>query len=154
MAAILTYLIRIRFRKLFGKEDYLAISLLLISIGVLLYFANRNYSQYANFSLFFLFEIARIHFNRKDLELLKLNPNFNTILFLEYSIYSFPILVLLLINQKFIGAVFLFIFLLLISRIPKINQKPLQYPFKMFDPFWVISFRKNKLVLFFPLILR
>ena len=28
----------------------------------------------------------------------------------------------------------------------------LHYPFKMFDPFWVISFRKNKLVLFFPLI--
>lgn len=152
MIAILTYLIRIRFRKLFGKEDYLAISLLFTGIGVLLYFANKNYSQYANFSLFFIFDIARIHFNRKDLELLKLNPNFNTILFLEYSIYSFPILVLLLINQKFIGVGFLFLFLLLISRIPKINQKPLHYPFKMFDPFWVVSFRKNKLVLFFPLI--
>ena len=73
MIAILTYLIRIRFRKLFGKEDYLAISLLLTGIGVLLYFVNKNYSQYANFSLFFIFDIARIHFNRKDLELLKLN---------------------------------------------------------------------------------
>ena len=91
MIAILTYLIRIRFRKLFGKEDYLAISLLLTGIGVLLYFANKNYSHYANFSLFFIFDIARLHFNRKDIELLKLNPNFNTIFFLEYSIYSFPI---------------------------------------------------------------
>ena len=152
MIAILTYLIRIRFRKLFGKEDYLAISLLLTGIGVLLYFVNKNYSHYANFSLFFIFDIARLHFNRKDIELLKLNPNFNTIFFLEYSIYSFPILVLLLINQKFIAVVFLFLFLLLISRIPKISQKPFRYPFKMFDPFWAVSFRKNRLLFFFPLI--
>ena len=152
MIAILTYIIRIRFRKLFGKEDYLAISLLLTGIGVLLYFANKNYSHYANFSLFFIFDIARLHFNRKDIELLKLNPNFNTIFFLEYSIYSFPILVLLLINQKFIAVVFLFLFLLLISRIPKISQKPFRYPFKMFDPFWAVSFRKNRLLFFFPLI--
>lgn len=152
MVTILTYLIRIRFRKLFGKEDYLAISLLLISIGVLLFFLNKNFSQHVNFSLFFLFEIARIHSNRKDLELMKLSPNFNTILFLEYSVYSFPIIVLLMVNQKFIGIILLFITLVLISRITKINRKPFHYPFKMFDPFWVVSFRKSKLVLFFPII--
>jgi hypothetical protein len=152
MIALLTYLIRIRFRKLFGKEDYLAISLLLTGIAVLLYFTNKNYSHYANFSLLFLIEIARIHSDRKDIELLKLSSHFNTILFLEYSVYSLPIIVLLLINQKFIAVVFLFLFLFLISRIPKINQKPLRYPFKMFDPFWVVSFRKSKLVLFFPFI--
>jgi hypothetical protein len=152
MITLLTYLIRIRFRKIFGKDDYLAIFLFLLSIGVLLYFLNKNYSQYANFSLFFLFEIATIHSNRKDLELLKLSPNFSTILFLEYSIYSIPILVLLLINQKFIGIIFIFISIVFITRITKIHQRMLHYPFKMFDPFWVISFRKNKLVLFFPLI--
>lgn len=152
MIDTLTYLFRIRFRKLFGKEDYLAISLLMMLIGFLLYFLNKNYSQYAHFSLFFLLEIARIHTNRKDLELLKLSPYCFTILFLEYSVYSLPIIVLLLINQKIIETVFLFIILALISRIPKINQKPLHYPFKMLDPFWVSSFRKNKLLLFFPFI--
>ncbi len=152
MITLLVYLIRIRFRKLFGKEDYLAIFILLTGFGVLLYFFNKNYNEYTNYSLLFLLEIIRIHVDRKDLELLKLSPHFHKILFFEYGVYAFPILVILLINQEFIGAVFLFIILISMSRIPRISLNTLHYPFKMFDPFWVIVFRKHKLLLLFPLI--
>ena len=153
MIPLLAYLLRIRIRKLFGKDDYLAVFMLLTGIGVVLYFLNRNYSQYASYSLVFLLEIVRIHTNRKDLELLKLSPNYHTILFLEYNLYAFPTWVLLLLNQKFIEAIILLAILTLISRIPKINRKTLHYPFKMFDPFWVVAFRKNRLLLYFPLVI-
>ena len=151
MFKILKYLILIRFRKIFAKDDFFAMFLLLTVITVLCCFFQINYSQKADYLLFFAFQIFGLHIDRKDLSFLKLNRNFRFILFLEYLIFSLPILILLLLNSKW---VFIFAYLLsnyLITFINKKGSKALKYPFKMFDVFWTISFRKYKLFVLIPI---
>jgi hypothetical protein len=152
MLPLLKYLILIRFRKLFAKDDYVAIALFLLGIVFLLYFFNKNYNPFINYSLLCAFGILSIHAERKDIELLKLSPKFHLILFLEYTLYSSPILFLLLINQKFISCLVLVLLMGIIGRIPKIDFKVMRYPFRMFDPYWIIAFRKYKLLLLLPLL--
>lgn len=153
MLPILKYLILVRFRKLFAKDDYVAIALFLSAISFLLYFFNRNYNPFINYSLLYAFVIFSIHIERKDIELLKLNRNFLLILFLEYTIYALPILLLLLINQKLISSLILVLLLVIISSLPKTDSKVIRYPFRMFDPYWIITFRKYKLLLALPLLI-
>jgi hypothetical protein len=150
MLKILKYLILIRFRKIFAKDDFFAIGLLLIAIAVLSYFFQINYKQKVDYLLLFVIQIIVLQTDRKDVSFLKLNPNFRIILFLEYLILSLPILILLLFNQK---ANYILGYLLLIFGITFINKsasRALKYPFKMFDVFWTISFRKYKLFLLIP----
>lgn len=152
MLPILKYLILIRFRKLFAKDDYVAIALFVSGIGFLLYFFNRNYNPYINYSLLYALVILSIHIERTDIELLKLNRNFLFLLFLEYTIYASPVLLLLVLNQKLISSLALILLLGIISSLPKRDSKVIRYPFRMFDPYWTITFRKYKLLLTLPLL--
>ncbi|WP_310557371.1 hypothetical protein [Flavobacterium sp.] len=152
MRQILKYLITIRFRKIFAKEDYLAIAIFVFAIGFLTYLFQVKASQYANYLGIFALQVLAIHSNRNDLELLKLNSKYRLILFFEYSILSFPILVLLLINLEFIYVLGYLMSVFAITFINKSTSKTFRFPFKMFDPFWTISFRKHKLFLVIPIL--
>lgn len=152
MIKILKYLILIRFRKLLPKDDYLAIGLLLFFYAVAFYFLNKLFSQYPYLFLFSSLELVVYHQNRKDLELLKFSKNYRLLLFTEYLLYSFPFLLIYAINNRFDILLIHFAILILLLSIPKQDYRIIKYPFKLFDPFWHICFRKNKLILFIPLI--
>ncbi len=152
MLKILKYLILIRFRKIFAKDDFFAIALSVLAIIALCYFFQINYSKNVNYSLLFIIQIIVLQLDRKDISLLKLNSNFRIILFFEYFILSFPVLVLLLLNSKWLFALGCMLSLFAITFINKINSKVFRYPFKMFDVFWTISFRKYKLFLSIPVL--
>lgn len=149
MLKIINIFILIRLRKFFGKVDFA--SYLVVLAGS--FFAIRILSQYVvkyeYYFLFFSLEILRYHTQRKDLDLIQLKKNYKLILFLEYSIYSFIFTIPLLISFKWIPIVLYHILILLyINFHTKIKLNYIfKYPFKLLDPFWVISFRKNKLVL-------
>lgn len=152
MLKILKYLILIRFRKIFAKDDFFAIGLFLLAISVLCYFFQINYQKNVVYLAVFIIQIIAIQIDRNDKDFLILNKNFRIILFLEYVILSLPILVLLVLNSKlyyFLGYLFS---IFLVAFINKSTSKVFRYPFKMFDVFWTISFRKYKLFLLIPVL--
>lgn len=153
MIKIVKYLIVIRFRKILPKDDYLAIGLLLLFYAIIIYFLNQLFPKYSYYFLITTLELAFYHQNRKDIELLKVNKNYRLLLFLEYLIYSSPFIFIYVINQRWDILIIHFIILYFLILISKIGVKIIRYPFRLFDPFWHISFRKNKLILFIPLII-
>ena len=127
--------------------------LFIVTIIAFAIFFQLNYSKYVDYLPIFLFEIIAIQTNRNDKKFLQLNANFRVILFLEYLILSLPILVLLLFNQRFL---FTIVYLLVTYLLTFINKKVLKtrrYPFKMFDVFWTITFRKYKLFWLMPILI-
>lgn len=153
MIKILKYLILIRFRKILPKDDYLAIGLFLAFYAVIIYFLNQLFPKYNYYFLITTLEIAFYHQNRKDIELLRVNKNYRLLLFLEYTIYSLPFIIIYLINQPWDILIIHFLILYFLILLNKIGLKTIKYPFRLFDPFWHICFRKNKLILFIPLII-
>lgn len=152
MIKILKYLILIRFRKILPKDDYLAISLLLLFYVVAFYFLNKLFPQYPYLFLFSSLELVLYHQNRQDLDLLKFSKIYKLLLFTEYLIYSLPYLLIYSINDRFDIFIIHLSVLILLLLIPKQDYRIIKYPFKLFDPFWHICFRKNKLIIFIPLI--
>lgn len=152
MITTIKYLILIRFRKILPKDDYLAISLFLIFYAFAVYFFNKIFLRYSYFFLFATLELFFYHQNRKDLDLLKLCKNYKFLLVVEYLIYSFPYLFIYAINHRFDIFLIHFSIVTILILIPKRNFKIIKYPFKLFDPFWHICFRKNKLIIFIPLV--
>jgi hypothetical protein len=153
MIKILKYLIVIRFRKILPKHDYLAIGLLLLFYAVIIYFLNQVFPKYSYYFLITTLELAFYHQNRKDIELLKVNKNYRLLLFLEYLIYSSPFIFIYIINYRWDIVIIHFVILYFLILLSKIGVKIIKYPFRLFDPFWHICFRKNKLVLFIPLVI-
>ncbi len=152
MLKILKYLITIRFRKIFAKDDFFAICLLVFVITVSSYFFNLNYNKNINYLGFLILIIIGIQIDRKDIEFIKLNKNYRIILFLEYCILSLPVLILLALNNKLIYLIVFLISLFAITFLRSISSKVIKYPFKMFDVFWTISFRKYNLLLLIPVL--
>lgn len=150
MFKTLKYLFLIRFRKIFSKDDFFAFGLLVISILGFTYFFQINYSKYSIYLSIFILQILSLQINRKDLDFLKLNTGFRIILILEYTILSLPILVLLALNTHFLVTLIYSFAILVITFLNKTNSKTFRYPFKMFDVFWTITFRKYKLFWLLP----
>ena len=153
MINILKYLFTIRFRKIFAKDDFFAMVLFVVTITAFAFFFQLNYSKYVNYLPLYLFEIIAIQTNRSDKKFLLLNADFRVILFLEYLILSLPILVLLLINQRFLFTIGYLLITYLVTFINKTSVKTQRYPFKMFDVFWTITFRKYKLFWLMPFLI-
>jgi len=147
MLKILQYLIQIRLQKLFRKVD------VSIYITVVVFFAIADYllfpffEKYSFYVLLCSLEILRYHRNRKDIELLKFRTDYRAILYLEYSIYSVAFTLPLLLLQKWVPFILYQVLIFVFLYIPTIKSHVFKYPFKLFDPFWVIHFRKNKLFL-------
>jgi len=149
MIRIIHFFILIRLRKFLGNIDfssYLIVLAFYFLGGFVLFLYVDKYSYYF---LLFSLGILQYHNKRKDIDLLKFRKNYKTILYLEYSIYSLVFTVPLLLAFKWRPFLFYQLLILFYINIPtqkKINYIH-KYPFKLLDPFWVISFRKNKLFL-------
>lgn len=151
MLQIIIKLIEIRFRKFLPPKDKTAIVLFLCFYIFLTFILNSYYKLVHNFVFVFSIEILSYQINRKDLELLKLYKNYKILLFAEYLIYSLPVLVVIAIHLDFLQ-LFLYLSLIVVYlNTFKISSKKFNYPFLLFDPFWHISFRKNKLWLALPI---
>lgn len=153
MFKILFLLITVRLRKILSKDDYFAYLLLFLFYSVLTYSLSTVYLKFSEYILLFSLEILFYHSNRKDLELLKLRKNYLLIVFFEYLFYSLPSLFIILINNDYINLMFYLALLAFYTIIPKFNSKIVKFPFKHFDPFWTVSFRKNKLYLYIPIVI-
>nr|WP_315252329.1 hypothetical protein [uncultured Flavobacterium sp.] len=153
MHKILLTLITVRLRKILPKDDYFAYLLFFIFYTVIAYFFSSVYFKFSKYILLFSLEILLYHSNRRDLELLKLRKNYLLIIFIEYLLYSLPTLFIILINEDFINLLLFLVLLAFYTIIPKCRFKIIKFPFKFFDPFWTISFRKNKLYLYIPIII-
>lgn len=144
------YLTYIYFRKFFKKKDFLTLFAIIFVLFCLFLKIYKEYNTYRYFLFLFLFSIAGHHFNRKDLNWLKKHPNWRTLIILEYALTSAPIFIIFLLKKDFLLCV---IFALCVAGIAFLAQKNLKirYPFLLFDPFWVICFRKYKLLLWLPI---
>lgn len=154
MVKILQYLILIRLRKFLPKQDSFAILLFLFFYGMAIFFLNQTYSKYGNYFIYgSIIDIFLYHSNRKDLELLKQYKKIKVLLLTEYTIYGLPFLFIYIFhkNWSFVAIQILTSFVILFVKLPP-SFKSIKYPFKLFDPFWHINFRKHKLIVFLPLI--
>ena len=153
MLKILIYLITIRFRKLFAKDDFLAIGLFIAFYIFAVISLNRYFAAYKYYFLLSVVDIGVYHLGRKDLGLLKMYRNFKMLLFIEYVLYSVPFLVLYAVNYRID---FVVVHLLIIAALlfaGAIQLKPVSYPFRRFDPFWIVCFRKYYLLLFILIVI-
>jgi hypothetical protein len=153
MIKILTYLLLIRFRKILPKDDYFAIGLFLVFYASVVYFLNRLFPKYYYYFPLTVLEILLYHANRKDIELLKLYKNFKSLLFIEYIIYSLPFLLVYVVNYKFEYIAIHAIVIMVLLNFKQPKSRIIKYPLQLFDPFWHISFRKDKLLLLVPLVI-
>lgn len=151
MIKILHTLILVRLRKFFGKVDFLTYALALVFCAFGSYILLKYTEKYSYYFLLFSLEILRYHIQRTDLELLKLCKKYKKILYLEYSFYSLVYTVPLLILQKWLPFIIFHLLIILFINIKKQSKQSviLKYPFRLLDPFWIISFRKYRLILVF-----
>lgn len=145
-------LVYIYYRKMFVKGDLLAVGLLLTGFAVSLVAIYRHYADFYQVLFLFLTATFSHHSSRKDFSLLKMYCSLKKTLILEYIAENLPILLLFLLKKDVVSFAIYFILLVMIAFLPQKSSK-IKYPFHIFDPFWHISFRKYKLIVFFPVIL-
>lgn len=152
MIQIIQTLLQIRLRKFLPPKDKLALIIFLCSCLLYLFCLNEKFQVLRNYSLLFSLDIFFYHITRKDIELLKLNKKLNLILFGEYFVYSILYLALFIINKEYLLVlIYLFLIACYTFIAPESYGKVIKYPFKLFDPFWHICWRRNKLILFLPI---
>ncbi|WP_155284754.1 ABC transporter permease [Capnocytophaga felis] len=152
MIQIALNLAYIYLRKFFVKGDLLAVSLLLGGILFSLFGIFQHYTDYFFLLFLFLWGTASHHLGRKDTELLRNYTNHRKILFTEYCIENILVLFVFLLKKDFSNLLIYLICIAIITFLPQKTSKT-KYPFLIFDPQWHISFRKYRLILFFPLCL-
>lgn len=138
------------YRKFFVKGDLLAVSLLVGGLLFFLYGVFQHYTDYYFLLFLLLLGTASHHWGRKDIELLRNYVSLRKTLFTEYCIENFFVLSVFVIKRDFYSLLAYIICILAIVFLPRKTGK-IKYPFLIFDPQWHISFRKYKLLLFFPL---
>lgn len=153
MLSLLSYLIQIRFRKFVSKGDYLAmllISGLYIGAAIISYV---NYEQIQGLFYFFFIDSVMYHTSRNDIELLRVYKYYRFLIWFEYLFYSLPFLIVLILKGDYIGSLSVLIGYFLLSFIPKKRRAfIIKYPFSLATPFWLISFRKFKLIGVLPIV--
>jgi hypothetical protein len=151
MIQVIQTLLLIRLRKFLPPRDKLALMLFVCGYLFCFFCINEKFQVLRNYFLLFSVDILFYHFNRKDIELLKLSKKWELILFGEYFVYSLPYLTLLIINREYLFALIFLILIIIYIVFPPFNGKIIKYPFTLFDPYWHICWRKNKLILFLPI---
>lgn len=145
-------LLYIYWRKFFSKGDFFTIGVILFIFIFCLVGIYQTYEK--NHHLLFVFLLIPIthHFGRNDFSLLQKFSNWRKIIFLEYFFNIFPILLIFSFKLDFLYAS---LCLFTIGILVFLSQKSfkISYPFDVFDPFWVISFRKYKLIFLLPVII-
>jgi len=143
----------VRFRKLVSKDDNLAIFLIILLYSVNAFLIYRNFEIFRNYFPFLFLEIVIYHFQRLDVELLKMKKNYKLILFIEYGIYFSPFYLVLLLKREFVFIAVIILIKTLLINAPKFNLKIIKYPFDTFNIYWHISFRKYKLIYILPILI-
>lgn len=146
------YLIYIYWRKFFVKGDYLSLGILLTILTLSLIGIYQTYTENYYFLFVFLLIPISHHFNRNDFVLLQNTSKHKVIIFLEYFFNSLTILLIFSVKQDFLYAFISVLVLVILVFLPQKSLK-IKYPFSVFDPFWIISFRKYKLIFLLPVIL-
>ncbi|MBP1222023.1 hypothetical protein [Flavobacterium sp. 1355] len=150
MIKIIQTLVLVRLRKFLPPKDNLALMLFLCVYLVCFFYLNEKFQVLRNYFLLFSLDIFFYHVNRKDIDLLKLNSKWASILFGEYFVYSSPYVALLILNKEYLFAVIFLVLIAIYIIVPQFNSTIIKYPFRLFDPFWHICWRRNKLILFLP----
>jgi hypothetical protein len=103
--------------------------------------------------LFYLFFIDAImyHAKRNDIELLHVYKYYRFLIWFEYLFYSLPFFIVLILKGDYVGSLSVLIGYFLLSFIPKKRTFIIRYPFSLVTPFWLISFRKFKLIGVLPI---
>ncbi|OXG01558.1 hypothetical protein BC749_10490 [Flavobacterium araucananum] len=152
MINVVQTLLLIRLRKFLPPKDKLALVIFLFAYLLFFFCLNEKFQVIRNYSLLFSLDIFFYHINRKDIELLKLNRKWKLILFGEYFVYSSFYLALFFINKEYLLAlIYLALTVTYIIIAPEFYGKIIKYPFRLFDPFWHMCWRRNKLILFLPI---
>ena len=149
---ILHYLILIRFRKIISKGDNLAIGLILILYLFIAYLINENYQKIKPYSYLLFLDVFIYHINRTDIDFLKIKKHYKRLILCEYLIYTAAYFFILFVNQDESKAILIFFLLVVLIYMPGIKLKHISIPFDSFDPFWIINFRKYKLLFIYPVI--
>lgn len=150
---ILYTLVSIRFRKVIAKDDLTAIILVVLLYIALAYFLHLKIEDVGGLIYLFFLDSVLYHQKRKDLDLLKTNKKYKIILLTEYTFYSLPFLVVLLLHCKLISVLLILLLYFFVIITPKINFRTIRYPFKLLDPYWHITFRKYKVIYWLPILL-
>lgn len=147
MLKIVYFLLKIQLRKFFGTVDFFVCLIVLFFFVLSNLILLKYVTEYSYYFLLYSLWIFNYHFQRKDLELLKLRKKHKTLLYTEYSIYNLICTIPLLISLQWIPLLMSQLLILVYLYLPNCKTRLFEYPFNLFDPFWVISFRKNKLFL-------
>lgn len=147
MIKIIWYFILIRLRKLFGKVDFSVYLTVLLFLVITDYILLQYTKEYHLYFLLFSLDILVRHLKREDYDLLRYKKHFKHIFYVEYSIYSLPFTIPLALSKQWVSFLLYQLVLLLYLHLPSYKARLYKYPFKLFDPFWVICFRKYKLFL-------
>jgi len=150
---IIYTLILIRFRKSLAKDDYTAITLIVMLYLAVAYFAYMNFESIGNLFYLLFSDSILYHQKRNDFELLKVNKKYREIIFTEYILYGLPFFIVLFLKGKIIDILIILLIYGGMILSPKLQFKPIKYPFKLFNPYWHITFRKYKIIFWLPLIL-
>lgn len=143
------FLSYIHWRKFFRKGDFFTIGVLLFVFVFCLVGIYQTYEKNNYFLFAFLLSPVAHHFSRNDFALLEHFRHWRKIIFLEYFINILPVLLIFCIKQDILYAILCLFGVILLVFLPRKSIK-IPYPFDVFDPFWVISFRKYKLALLYP----
>lgn len=152
MIRVVFYLIYIHWRKFFSKGDWLTIGVLLAVFSFCLIGIYQTYEKNYYFLFIFLISSMAHHFGRNDFQLLQKKSNWRKIIFLEYLFNILPILLIFSLKQDFLYAVLCVFVVSILVFLPQKSFK-IVYPFAIFDPFWVVSFRRYKLIFLFPILI-
>lgn len=145
------YLIYISWRKFFVKGDFFSLGILLAVYTFSIVGIYQTYEKkYYFLFLFLLFPVSH-HLGRSDFSLLQNFPKWRKLIFLEYLLHTLPILLFFSIKQDFLYAFISFLVPAILVFLPQKSLK-INYPFAVSDPFWIISFRKYKLIFLFPIL--
>lgn len=146
--SIIYDLVNIRLRKLITRKDKTAIGLICMAYGLICYLLYANWKEIGFLTYFLFLDNLIYHATRKDINLLKVFKHYKMILFAEYTFYTLPLLLLLLLKKQYLPLLFILVVTYgCIVFMPKIRTKRIQYPFYSIDPFWRIYFRKYYLAL-------
>ncbi len=144
------YLAYIYYRKLFPKGDVLTIASLIAVAGYALYGLYHHYDSLHYLLWGLPLGTLAYHYQRKDLTLLKVQPQYPLAIIGEYLVENLLPLLLMFWKADFITAIGVIILLVIIAFLPQQNWV-LRYPFSLSDPFWHISFRQYKLIIMLPI---
>lgn len=149
---IIFYLIYIFWRKFFVKGDFLALGFIVFIFTFSIIGIFKTYEDNYYFLFLFFFIPLTHHLQRKDFSLLKSLSKWRFIVFLEYFFNNIFIFIIFCIKKDFLNAFLCVLFLIFLIFLPQKRLK-ISLPFLLFNPFWIISFRKYKLIFTFPLFL-